>query len=121
MYWLELIAILVPLFSSGQNPATSELNFLRKAQTLETYGVDPHPCKVRGDTVPGLALGWRLLSGRRPFTAFKMLLLPLNPTVPCGLFSRGKLGFASPGERGAACLKHRFSNSRMEPLSVVST
>lgn len=35
------------LFSSGQTPATSELNFLRKAQTLETYGVDPHPCKVR--------------------------------------------------------------------------
>ncbi|NWU39621.1 FRMD5 protein, partial [Hylia prasina] len=32
---------------SGQTPATSELNFLRKAQTLETYGVDPHPCKVR--------------------------------------------------------------------------
>uniref|UniRef100_A0A674IYQ2 FERM domain containing 5 n=1 Tax=Terrapene triunguis TaxID=2587831 RepID=A0A674IYQ2_9SAUR len=30
---------------SGQTPATSELNFLRKAQTLETYGVDPHPCK----------------------------------------------------------------------------
>ncbi|KAK2524427.1 Frmd5 [Columba guinea] len=31
---------------SGQTPATSELNFLRKAQTLETYGVDPHPCKI---------------------------------------------------------------------------
>nr|XP_056721711.1 FERM domain-containing protein 5 isoform X2 [Euleptes europaea] len=30
---------------SGQTPAMSELNFLRKAQTLETYGVDPHPCK----------------------------------------------------------------------------
>ncbi|XP_065123994.1 FERM domain-containing protein 5 isoform X2 [Paramisgurnus dabryanus] len=29
----------------GQSPETSELNFLRKAQTLETYGVDPHPCK----------------------------------------------------------------------------
>lgn len=24
----------------------SELNFLQKAQMLETYGVDPHPCKV---------------------------------------------------------------------------
>lgn len=42
--------LLFPTFfpsCSGQTPATSELNFLRKAQTLETYGVDPHPCKVK--------------------------------------------------------------------------
>ncbi|CAB1448105.1 unnamed protein product [Pleuronectes platessa] len=32
--------------SEGQSPETSELNFLQKAQMLETYGVDPHPCKV---------------------------------------------------------------------------
>ncbi|KAM3927225.1 FERM domain-containing protein 5 [Leptodactylus fuscus] len=30
---------------SGLSPAQAELCFLRKAQTLETYGVDPHPCK----------------------------------------------------------------------------
>ncbi|XP_069019778.1 FERM domain-containing protein 5 isoform X3 [Embiotoca jacksoni] len=29
----------------GQTPETSERNFLLKAQMLETYGVDPHPCK----------------------------------------------------------------------------
>ncbi|XP_012689056.1 FERM domain-containing protein 5 isoform X2 [Clupea harengus] len=29
----------------GQSPEAAELNFLRKAQILETYGVDPHPCK----------------------------------------------------------------------------
>ncbi|XP_034144208.1 FERM domain-containing protein 5 isoform X6 [Esox lucius] len=29
----------------GQTPETSELNFLQKAQMLDTYGVDPHPCK----------------------------------------------------------------------------
>ncbi|XP_034089476.1 FERM domain-containing protein 5 isoform X2 [Gymnodraco acuticeps] len=29
----------------GQIPETSERNFLHKAQMLETYGVDPHPCK----------------------------------------------------------------------------
>ncbi|NXA78283.1 FRMD5 protein, partial [Thryothorus ludovicianus] len=41
---------------SGQTPATSELNFLRKAQTLETYGVDPHPCKVKQFLNPFLGL-----------------------------------------------------------------
>ncbi|XP_034161434.1 FERM domain-containing protein 5 isoform X3 [Pangasianodon hypophthalmus] len=29
----------------GQTPESSERNFLQKAQMLETYGVDPHPCK----------------------------------------------------------------------------
>lgn len=30
----------------GQSPAVSEFNLLLKAYSLETYGVDPHPCKV---------------------------------------------------------------------------
>ncbi|KAG8327287.1 FERM domain-containing protein 5 [Homalodisca vitripennis] len=29
----------------GQSPVTTESNFLRKACTLDTYGVDPHPVK----------------------------------------------------------------------------
>ncbi|XP_075454973.1 FERM domain-containing protein 3 isoform X6 [Ascaphus truei] len=29
----------------GQNPAVAEFNLLLKAHSLETYGVDPHPCK----------------------------------------------------------------------------
>ncbi|XP_066449078.1 FERM domain-containing protein 5 isoform X2 [Eleutherodactylus coqui] len=32
---------------SGLLPPQAELCFLRKAQTLETYGVDPHPCKEK--------------------------------------------------------------------------
>lgn len=54
--WIKLFPLSV-LFSyatscftfplRGQTPETSELNFLQKAQMLETYGVDPHPCKVR--------------------------------------------------------------------------
>ncbi|XP_076790882.1 FERM domain-containing protein 3 isoform X4 [Arvicanthis niloticus] len=35
----------------GQSPAMAEFNLLLKAHTLETYGVDPHPCKdSRGAT-----------------------------------------------------------------------
>ncbi|MBN3284938.1 FRMD3 protein, partial [Polyodon spathula] len=29
----------------GQSPAVAELNLLQRAHSLETYGVDPHPCK----------------------------------------------------------------------------
>uniref|UniRef100_A0A8C5XA21 FERM domain containing 3 n=1 Tax=Malurus cyaneus samueli TaxID=2593467 RepID=A0A8C5XA21_9PASS len=29
----------------GQTPAVAEFNLLLKANSLETYGVDPHPCK----------------------------------------------------------------------------
>lgn len=30
----------------GQSPQEVETNFLRRASTLDTYGVDPHPVKV---------------------------------------------------------------------------
>ncbi|XP_062924870.1 FERM domain-containing protein 3 isoform X4 [Mobula hypostoma] len=30
----------------GQSAAVAEMNLLKKAHTLETYGVDPHPCKI---------------------------------------------------------------------------
>lgn len=46
-----MFGVLLPSLS-GQTPETSERNFLQKAQMLETYGVDPHPCKV----------GWCFLS-----------------------------------------------------------
>ena len=38
----------------GQVPAEAESNFLKKAASLDTYGVDPHPVKVRH--TPGGAL-----------------------------------------------------------------
>lgn len=53
---------------TGQSPETSELNFLRKAQTLETYGVDPHPCKdVSGNTafLAFTPFGFVVLQGNR--------------------------------------------------------
>ncbi|KAF1661888.1 FERM domain-containing protein 5, partial [Aptenodytes patagonicus] len=53
---------------SGQPPATSELNFLRKAQTLETYGVDPHPCKDVSGNAAFLAFtpfGFVVLQGNK--------------------------------------------------------
>ncbi|KAG8505319.1 LOW QUALITY PROTEIN: FERM domain-containing protein 5, partial [Galemys pyrenaicus] len=52
----------------GQTPATSELNFLRKAQTLETYGVDPHPCKDVSGNAAFLAFtpfGFVVLQGNK--------------------------------------------------------
>jgi len=32
---------------SGQTPDVAEMNFLVTAAQLDTYGVDPHPVKVR--------------------------------------------------------------------------
>ncbi|KFO53447.1 FERM domain-containing protein 5, partial [Corvus brachyrhynchos] len=56
------------LGARGQTPATSELNFLRKAQTLETYGVDPHPCKDVSGNAAFLAFtpfGFVVLQGNK--------------------------------------------------------
>ncbi|XP_034385403.1 FERM domain-containing protein 5-like [Cyclopterus lumpus] len=52
----------------GQSPETSELNFLQKAQSLETYGVDPHPCKDVSGNPAFLAFtpfGFTVLQGNR--------------------------------------------------------
>lgn len=52
------------LFLSGQTPETAERNFLQKAQMLETYGVDPHPCKVRCIFLkPAMVLVYRHFKG----------------------------------------------------------
>uniref|UniRef100_A0AAQ5Y5S3 FERM domain-containing protein 5 n=1 Tax=Amphiprion ocellaris TaxID=80972 RepID=A0AAQ5Y5S3_AMPOC len=50
------------------SPETSELNFLQKAQMLETYGVDPHPCKDVSGNPAFLAFtpfGFTVLQGNR--------------------------------------------------------
>ncbi|XP_070687029.1 FERM domain-containing protein 5-like [Pempheris klunzingeri] len=52
----------------GQIPEISELNFLQKAQMLETYGVDPHPCKDVSGNPAFLAFtpfGFTVLQGNR--------------------------------------------------------
>ncbi|XP_069767106.1 FERM domain-containing protein 5 isoform X4 [Narcine bancroftii] len=52
----------------GQSPDTAELNFLKKAQTLETYGVDPHPCKDVSGNAAFLAFtpsGFVVLQGNK--------------------------------------------------------
>ncbi|XP_072133780.1 FERM domain-containing protein 5 isoform X3 [Mobula birostris] len=53
---------------SGQSPDMAELNFLKKAQTLETYGVDPHPCKDVSGNAAFLAFtpsGFVVLQGNK--------------------------------------------------------
>ncbi|CAJ0945145.1 unnamed protein product [Ranitomeya imitator] len=41
----------------GQSPAVAEFNLLLKAHSLETYGVDPHPCKRFTDIIIAVPIG----------------------------------------------------------------
>uniref|UniRef100_A0A8D2JGE1 FERM domain-containing protein 3 n=1 Tax=Varanus komodoensis TaxID=61221 RepID=A0A8D2JGE1_VARKO len=52
----------------GQNPAVAEFNLLLKAHSLETYGVDPHPCKDSTGTTTFLgftATGFVVFQGNK--------------------------------------------------------
>ncbi|XP_060091381.1 FERM domain-containing protein 3 isoform X2 [Heteronotia binoei] len=53
---------------SGQRPAVAEFNLLLKAHSLETYGVDPHPCKDSTGTTTFLgftAAGFVVFQGNK--------------------------------------------------------
>ncbi len=43
---IDVIHLLFLVFFRGQTPAEAEKNFILKAHTLATYGVDPHPVRV---------------------------------------------------------------------------
>lgn len=52
----------------GQSPPVAEFNLLLRAQTLETYGVDPHPCKDSTGTTTFLgftAAGFVVFQGNK--------------------------------------------------------
>ncbi|XP_056370416.1 FERM domain-containing protein 3 isoform X2 [Oenanthe melanoleuca] len=52
----------------GQSPAVAEFNLLLKANSLETYGVDPHPCKDSFGTTTFLgftAVGFVVFQGNK--------------------------------------------------------
>ncbi|XP_053148900.1 FERM domain-containing protein 3 isoform X3 [Hemicordylus capensis] len=52
----------------GQSPAVAEFNLLLKAHSLETYGVDPHPCKDSTGTTTFLgftATGFVVFQGNK--------------------------------------------------------
>ncbi|KAF0871390.1 FRMD3 protein, partial [Crocuta crocuta] len=52
----------------GQSPPDAEFNLLLKAHTLETYGVDPHPCKDSTGTTTFLgftAAGFVVFQGNK--------------------------------------------------------
>uniref|UniRef100_H3A0M1 FERM domain containing 3 n=1 Tax=Latimeria chalumnae TaxID=7897 RepID=H3A0M1_LATCH len=52
----------------GQCPAVAEFNLLQKAHSLETYGVDPHPCKDSTGTTAFLgftATGFVVFQGNK--------------------------------------------------------
>ncbi|MGH0160306.1 UNVERIFIED_CONTAM: hypothetical protein FKN15_072142 [Acipenser sinensis] len=62
------VAVRFSRMPSGQTPDASEFNFLQKAQMLETYGVDPHPCKDVSGNPAFLAFtpfGFAVLQGNR--------------------------------------------------------
>lgn len=46
----QVISVFLPF--RGQSAALAELNMLQRAHSLETYGVDPHPCKVNSQMHP---------------------------------------------------------------------
>ncbi|XP_061875419.1 FERM domain-containing protein 3 isoform X2 [Colius striatus] len=63
----ELLKIKEEL-TRGQSPAVAEFNLLLKAYSLETYGVDPHPCKDSTGTTTFLgftAAGFVVFQGNK--------------------------------------------------------
>ncbi|MGH0190086.1 UNVERIFIED_CONTAM: hypothetical protein FKN15_042313 [Acipenser sinensis] len=70
------VALQFSRMPSGQTPDASEFNFLQKAQMLETYGVDPHPCKDVSGNPAFLAFtpfGFAVLQGNRRIHFLKWL------------------------------------------------
>ncbi|XP_055990732.1 FERM domain-containing protein 3 isoform X2 [Sorex fumeus] len=60
----------------GQSPPVAEFNLLLKAHTLETYGVDPHPCKDSTGTTTFLgftAAGFVVFQGNKRIHLIKWL------------------------------------------------
>uniref|UniRef100_A0A8C9V242 FERM domain containing 3 n=1 Tax=Scleropages formosus TaxID=113540 RepID=A0A8C9V242_SCLFO len=86
----------------GQSPALAELNLLQRAHTLETYGVDPHPCKdFTGSTafLGFTATGFVVFQGNKrihllPQTrgTFKKLVLTFHTSTPAACKHLWKCG-----------------------------
>ncbi|XP_074851298.1 FERM domain-containing protein 3 isoform X5 [Carettochelys insculpta] len=58
----------------GQSPSVAEFNLLLKAHALETYGVDPHPCKDSTGTTTFLgftATGFVVFQGNKRIHLFR--------------------------------------------------
>lgn len=47
MYCMSVVTCVFWCFIRGQSPGEIEVLFLEAASKLDTYGVDPHPVKVR--------------------------------------------------------------------------
>uniref|UniRef100_A0A8C9WFI1 FERM domain containing 3 n=1 Tax=Scleropages formosus TaxID=113540 RepID=A0A8C9WFI1_SCLFO len=96
----------------GQSPALAELNLLQRAHTLETYGVDPHPCKdFTGSTafLGFTATGFVVFQGNKRIHLLKCCALPLSialtTTLPLCLCPQKKLVLTFHTSTPAAC-KH---------------
>uniref|UniRef100_A0A8C9WNN7 FERM domain containing 3 n=1 Tax=Scleropages formosus TaxID=113540 RepID=A0A8C9WNN7_SCLFO len=106
----------------GQSPALAELNLLQRAHTLETYGVDPHPCKdftgstaFLGFTATGFVvfqgnkrihlLKWSMGFDRSAGSCALPLSIALTTTLPLCLCPQKKLVLTFHTSTPAAC-KH---------------
>uniref|UniRef100_A0A8C5KZU2 FERM domain containing 3 n=1 Tax=Jaculus jaculus TaxID=51337 RepID=A0A8C5KZU2_JACJA len=88
----------------GQSPPVAEFNLLLKAHTLETYGVDPHPCKDSTGTTSFLgftAAGFVVFQGNKRIHLIKW------PDV-CKLKYEGKTFYVvgTPKEKKAMLVFH---------------
>uniref|UniRef100_A0A8D0KTI7 FERM domain containing 3 n=1 Tax=Strix occidentalis caurina TaxID=311401 RepID=A0A8D0KTI7_STROC len=77
----------------GQSPAVAEFNLLLKSYSLETYGVDPHPCKDSMATTTFLgftAAGFVLLQTEN--STFSLAVLSFHTSTPAACKHLWKCG-----------------------------
>lgn len=69
----QVISVFLPF--RGQSAALAELNMLQRAHSLETYGVDPHPCKVNSQMHPHWQTSTALMHANALLKGLSMIII----------------------------------------------